>query len=378
MSEQKLRRASIGLHAAPGVRPAPEMELHSPLGGTESLASAYGVALLEHRLALLHGTDSAVVTSDRLSALALVASHLMVPGDNMVCADQIGGQTYAFLEVACPRMGYDVRFISRPWELDRWEECIDERTQLLLVECPSDPNMFVPDLEALAALARDHFIPLVVDTTVATPVVCRASEWGAELVICSLSGDLTGHAFAEGGAVMGDIERTAKLREVATHSPGCCLHPFSAAMCLIGMESLFDRMRTKRENTSAVRSFLLERRAEGEITFVNHPSLRKHPQYGLSRKYTDGFAGSLVSFAVRGGEKAARALCSALRTIAPATSPGSSRTTICHPYSTSHASLSPEQKSAAVILPEMLRLSVGNEDPADILEDLERGFETVG
>ena len=89
MSEQKLRRASLGLHATPGVRPSPEEELHSPIGGTESLASSYGVALLEHRLALLHGTDSAVVTSDRLSALALVVSHLMVPGDNMVCADQI-------------------------------------------------------------------------------------------------------------------------------------------------------------------------------------------------------------------------------------------------------------------------------------------------
>ncbi|MFC1708197.1 aminotransferase class I/II-fold pyridoxal phosphate-dependent enzyme [Planctomycetota bacterium] len=369
MSENQLRQASLLLHAAPESRSLREG------AGLPSGAEASSVPpLLEHRLALLHGTAGAVATSGRLGALALLASHLMMPGDNMVCADQLSGETYAFLDVTCARFGYDIRFVSSPWEADLWEQRVDERTQLLFAECPSDPNMFVPDLEALSALARDHCIPLVVDTTVATPVCCRATDWGADVIVCALSGDLTGHSLSSGGAVMGSEELITALREAAKRSAACSLSPQAASMVLLGMETLCDRLRTKRDNVMAVRSFLLERRAEGEVTFVNHPSLKKHPQHLLARRYMKTFAGALVSFGVRGGAAAAAEFMSALRMISPSAKPGSSRTTIGHPYSTTHAGLSAEQRREAVIQENVLRLCVGNEDSADIVDDLERGF----
>ncbi len=353
MSENKLRGASVLLHAAPDG------------GGSPT-------ALLEFRLAAVHGTDAALVSSSRLSALWLLLSELMVSGDNLVCADQICGESHAFLDVTCPRLGHDVRWVSSPWDLACWEEQIDERTQLLLVECPSDPNMFVPDLEPLAALAADHCIPLVVDTSVSTALACPATRWGGQFVLTSLSGDLCGGA-CSGGAVMGGGQQIADLRRAAVRAPGWPLPEAEAAAALLGLETLADRLRTKLDSCRAVRSYLLERRAEGDVTFVDHPSLRKHPQYKLARRYFTGSAGALISFGLR-GKGAPERFMAALRMIAPATAVGGNRTTVCHPFSSTHAGLSDEQKAAAVIRPEVLRLCVGNEDPADILEDLERGF----
>lgn len=354
MTHHKLRGASVLLHAAPDNGGSP-------------------VALLEHRLALLHGTDASLVTSSRLSALWLLLSELMVSGDNLVSADQICGETYGLLDVTCPRLGHDVRLVSCPWDLSCWEEQIDERTQLLLVECPSDPNMFVPDLEPLAALAADHCIPLVVDTTVSTALACQAKRLGAQIVFTSLCGDLCGAA-CTGGAVMASDQQVAALRQAAARAPGWPLPAAEATAALLGLETLADRLRTKQDNCRAVRSFLLERRAEGEVTFVDHPALRKHPQYKLARRTFSGSAGALVSFGLRGGAGSPSRFMAALQMIALATSVGGNRTTICHPYSSTHADLSTAQKASAVIRPEVLRLCVGNEDPADILEDLERGF----
>lgn len=353
-----------------GLKHGASIALHAGSGDADG-------ELLEQRLALLHGTEGALVTSDRLSAMALVISHLMSAGDNLVCADQIGGESFGFLDATCARHGHDVRFVSQPWELSSWEAAIDERTQLLLTECPSDPNLFIPDLPSLASLAREHFIPLVVDSTVATPVNCRATDWGATLTLSSLAGDLTGTTFRAGGAVMGGDALLDELRQATTHSPGCRLDPAAASAALIGLETLHDRMRTKRENTVSVRAFLLERRADGEVTFVNHPSLRKHPQHALCRKLMDGHPGSMISFGIRGGEDAASRFGDALRTIAPCAHPGSSRTTLIHPRSSTHAHLSDDQKRDAVIRPSMMRLCVGNENVADILEDLEGGFSAI-
>ena len=368
MSDERLRGASVVLHSAP----VPGDEQWDPVSGDPR-----ALAVLEHRLARLHGTEAALVTADRLAALALVATARAVPGDSLVCADQLGGETYGFLADTCGRLGLDVRFISSPWELERWEERIDERTQLLFAECPSDPNLFIPDLEALAALAADHCLPLVVDTTVATPIVCRAAGLGADLVVCSLAGDLTGNRLAAGGAVLGREEAIVALQEAAERRPGCRLPPQAAVPCLLGLETVYDRLRTKRESTLAVRSYLLERRAEGEVTFVNHPSLRKHPQHGLAKRHLGGFGGALISFGVRGGEAAARAFVRGLRLVEMAAHPGGSRSTICHPWSMTHAGLSEAQREAAVIRANVLRLCIGNEDPADVLADLERGFDAL-
>lgn len=367
MTEQKLRGASVLLHAIPQAQADSE----------QAQATQDQVALLEHRLALLHGTEAALCLSSKLGVLGLLVSELLVAGDNLVCADQLCGETYSYLDVTCARTGFDVRFVSEPWDISPWEEAIDERTQFLFVECPSDPNLFVPDLEALSGLARDHCLPLVVDTTVSTPVLCPAMKWGVELVITSLAGDLSGMSGCAGGAVMGAAERLRDLRKTARRVPGWPLSQTQASLVLLGLETLMDRLQTKRENTAAVRSFLLERRADREVTFVDHPSLRKHPQYELARKTFNGFAGSLISFGLRGGQQAAEKFMSGLRLIKPATHPGSNRTTIAHPFVSTHVGLTEKQKSQAVILPQVLRLCVGNEDAADILRDLERGFAAI-
>ena len=365
MTANNLKSATIALHASPPVPPEP---------GDPAPPQT---ALLEHRLALLAGTEAALVLTGRLSALALLLSESMVAGDNLVCADQLCGESHGFLDLTCSRGGRDVRFVSSPWELPRWEQQIDERTQLLLVECPSDPNMFVPDLGALSALASDHCIPLVVDTTVATPLLCAATRQGAELSLTSLAGDLTGQA-GTGGALLGSRQRIEPLRQAAARAPGWPLPAPVAESALLGLETLADRMRTKQDNTRAVRAYLLERRADGDVTFVDHPSLRKHPQHRLARRTFSGHAGALISFGVRGSEDAALRLVSALRLIAAARAPGGNRSTICHSHSTTHAGLSDRQKADAVIRPEVLRLCVGNEHVADILEDLERGFAALG
>ena len=348
--------------------------LHSPPGRDDLQAFGSGaIPLLEERLAGLFATETALVTSGRTSALALLTTSLLRAGDNLVAADQICSETYAFLNQGCPRYAIDVRMASRPWELQSWEAQIDERTQMILVECPSEPNSFIPDLQALATLAADHCIPLVVDTSVATPALCPAARWG-DFVLGSLSGPLTGQPMATGGVIAGATEGIAALRAEMSSSHQWNLHPFAASIALLGLQTLYDRLRTARENTMAVRSLLLERRAEGEVLFVNHPSLRKHPQHGLAKQYFDGFAGPLLSFGLRGGQEAARRFIDSLQMIVFDNQPQATKTTIMHPWSTTHAWLSVEQKKAAVIRPTMLALWVGNEDPTDLVDDLERGF----
>ncbi|MBT3222754.1 MAG: O-acetylhomoserine aminocarboxypropyltransferase/cysteine synthase [Proteobacteria bacterium] len=360
MSDFKLRGASV--------------VLHSPLGQKAPRTFGIGgIPLLEERLGHLFDTETALVTSGRTSALALLTTSLLKAGDNLVAADQICSKTYAFLHQGCPRYSIDVRMASRPWELESWEAQIDERTQMILVECPSEPNSFIPDLESLATLAADHCIPLVVDTSVATPALCPAARW-ADFVLSSLSGPLTGQPMAMGGVIGGSTDRIAPLRTEMSSSRQWDMHPFAASIALLGLQTLYDRLRTARENTIAVRSLLLERRAEGEVHFVNHPSLRKHPQHDLAKKYFAGFAGPLLSFGLGGGPERARRFIDALEMIHFDTEPQATKTTIMHPYSTTHAWLSVEQKKAAVIRPAMLALWVGNEDPTDLIDDLERGF----
>ena len=358
MGEQELRAASVALH-------------HGGGGRTEGGAP---LARLESRLARLHETEAGLVTATARSALALVVGHLLRPGDNLVAADQLGGGSYVYLDTVAERAAFDLRWVSQPWELDRWEAAIDERTQLLLVECPSDPNLFLPDLPALARLAGEHCVPLVVDTTLATPVHCVAARWGADLVLTSLRGGLSGRADLAGGAVLGEAERAAGLRDDLARGLAAPLHPLLAAEAARGLETLFVRQQAARERTLAVRAHLLERRAEGEVTFVDHPSLRKHPQHALARKLADGFGAATITFGVPGGKDAARRFLGALRLIGhggPAGSPGSAAV---HPLRDTHGALTRAQRKAAVIRPGLLCLHVGLEDPADLVADLDRGF----
>ena len=332
------------------------------------------VARLESRLARLHGTEDALVTATARGALALVVGHLLRPGDSLIAADQLCGASYVYLDAIAPRAGIDVRLLSAPWDAERWAEQIDERTQLVLVECPSDPNLFLPDLEALSALTGEHCVPLVVDTTLATPVFCRAADWGAALVLTDLRGGLTGRVDVAGGAVLGSRERLEALREDLARGLGAPLHPTLAREATRGLETLFARQLAARERTLAVRSHLLERRADGEVTFVDHPSLRKHPQHALARRWAGGFGANVVTFGVPGGDDAAQAFLAALRFVRHGGPAGVPRSSVVQPYRDTHGLLTTQQRKAAVIRAGMLSLRVGLEDPADLVRDLDRGF----
>ena len=360
-------------------------------------------AVLEERLAALEGGVDALAVSSGQTAMYYTVLNLIEPGRNLVSVPQLYGTTHTLFAHILPRFGIKVKFGSsdRPEEL---ESLIDGNTRALFCETVGNPAGNICDLEALAAIAQRARIPLVVDNTVPTPILLRPIEYGADIVVHSLTKFLGGHGTTLGGAVIdsgrfqwdqvgmrypmftepdpsyhgliytkhyGEKAFLGRMRSVFQRTMGAVLSPFNAFLLMQGIETVALRVERHVENARRVAEFL---RADARVDSVSYVGFPDNPYYPLCQKYLGGRACSLLTFAIRGGYDAGTRFYDALKLFKRLVNLGDAKSLACHPASTTHRQMSKEEQRQAGIGPETIRLSVGIEHIDDIIADLDQAL----
>ncbi|MBS3812879.1 aminotransferase class I/II-fold pyridoxal phosphate-dependent enzyme [Candidatus Bipolaricaulota bacterium] len=329
--------------------------------------------IFEDRIALLEGGGGALATSSGMAAISLVALFALEAGDEIVVSNHTYTCSFELFSRTLPRFGVETKVVDHPEELSQWEEMVTENTEFMFVETPSNPVLYVGDLEALAGLADANGTKLIVDNTIATPIIQRPLEMGADVVIESVSKFISGNGTILGGVLVGEDEFIQEIRRLEYIQYGNAMAPFNAWLSLLGLESLDMRMKKHSENALEVARFLEDHSA---VEKVNYPGLESHPGHELAKRQMDGFS-ALLSFAIDGGKEEAFELLNSLELIPTATHEGSSRSVICHPASTIFHRLTDEELEEAGILKNLLRLSVGIESADDLIKDLDRALSKI-
>ena len=361
------------------------------------------VDVLERRVAMLEGGIDALAVASGQTAMYYTMLNLAEPGQNIVSVPQLYGTTHTIFAHLLPRLGIKVRLAGsdRPAEL---ESLIDKDTRALFCETVGNPAGNICDLEALAAIARRAGIPLVVDNTVPTPVLLKPFEFGADIVVHSLTKFFGGHGTSLGGAIVdsgrfrwaehaerfprfsqpdesyhglvytdhyGDKAFLGRARSVLQRTIGAVLSPFNAFLLLQGIETVSLRVERHVENARKVAEFL---RADARVASVSYAGFADSPYYALCQKYLRGRACSLMTFTIRGGVDGGTRFYDALQLFKRLVNLGDAKSLACHPASTTHRQMSPEEQRQAGIGPETMRLSVGIEHIDDILEDIDQAL----
>ncbi|MCM0019445.1 MAG: O-succinylhomoserine sulfhydrylase [Tagaea sp.] len=326
-------------------------------------------AMLEKRLAALEGAEACKVTASGMAAVFASLACQLKAGSRIVSSRALFGSCHYIVTELLPRWGIESILVDGP-DLAQWKAALATKADVVFLETPSNPMLDLVDLKAVAALARKAGAQVVVDNVFATPLYQKPLEWGADIVVYSATKHIDGQGRVLGGAVLG---RKAwiddKLVPFLRHT-GPTLSAFNAWVLLKGLETLPLRVAAQTQSALAVAKRL---EASREVARVLYPGLPSHPQYKLARRQMK--AGStLVAFDLKGGKKAAFAFQNALETIDISNNLGDSKSLICHPGTTTHQRLSAEEKARLGIGPGSLRLSVGLEDPADLIADIERGL----
>ena len=325
-------------------------------------------AVLEERLAALEGGEAALTASSGSQALFNLIFTLARPGDNVVTALNIFGEGYVQAATIFPeRCGVQFRFVQEPADPESWEREIDAQTKLVWVETPSNPTLFVTDIAAVAAVAHANGVPLMVDNTTATAALQKPMELGADIILLSITKFLCGNATVLGGAIVGPEALIEDIRWNTTEFVGAIMPPFDSWLTLQYLETLSLRMARHSVNSQRVAEYLL---AHPNVEHVNYTGLSSHPQYELARRQMKG-GGGLLSFVVAGGMAGAAAVIARFRLVTHAVTFGTSRTICMHPPTITHEHMSAEERAAVGIDDGLIRLSVGLEDPDDIIADLE-------
>jgi O-acetylhomoserine (thiol)-lyase len=360
--------------------------------------------VLEERMADLEGGVDAVATASGMAAIDAATSILARAGDNVVAsADMYGGTSTYFTKMGA-RRGIETRVVDT-LDYEAYADAIDEDTAFVHVETIANPSLKTPDFERLADIAHDHAVPLVVDNTFATPALCRPIEHGADIVWDSTtkwihgSGTTVGGVLVDGGTFPWDhpdadydelsganpafgIDFTERFgerafamaaRQRSLRTLGNQQSPFDAWVTLQGLETLPLRMEKHCENARLVAEFLRDRE---EVGWVTYPGFEDHPTHDNAEAYLEGFGG-MITFGLAAGYEASKRLPEAVDLTSFLANIGDAKTLIIHPASTTHAQLSEEEQRAAGLSPDMLRLSVGIEDPEDIIDDLAAGIDAV-
>ena len=359
------------------------------------------VASFEERIASLEGGIGAVATASGLSAEFVVFAALAGAGDHIVASANLYGGTITQLDVGLRRFGVDTTFV-RSAEAADYEAAITDKTKLIFVETIANPSGEIADLEALAEVAHRHHIPLVVDSTIATPFLCRPIEWGADIVIHSATKFLGGHGTTLGGVVVesgrfhwggenyplfeqptpaygglswhgnfGEYGFLTRLRAEQLRDYGPSLAPHSAWLLATGVETLPFRMQAHVDNARYVAEWLA---ADDRIEKVYWAGLPDHQHYERAKKYLPLGPSSVFGFVVKGGRAVGEKLIENVQLASHLANIGDAKTLIIHPASTTHAQLTEQQLDEAGVLPGLVRFSVGIEDPADIVADLDQAL----
>lgn len=358
---------------APVVSPiVPSTTFHSdPSGEGEVLYTRYGngpnQALVERRIASLEGAEDALVTASGMSAMACALLSLLRAGDHVVATRDIYGGTRVLLTDEMARLGISTTYVDL--FSDDWADALRPETRVVLAETPSNPLLRVLDLGPLADAAHAHGVALVVDATFASPINFRAVEHGADLVMHSATKYYGGHSDVTAGALAGSAARIGEARKRA-RVWGPVLDPHGVWLLERGIKTLAVRMERHNANGMAVARWAEE---DGRIARVFYPGLESHPDHETAGRVLDGFGGMLGLEVAGGGEAAAR-FVRALRLAALAPSLGGVETLVSEPRYTSHAAMSPEERAAGGIRDGFVRISLGIEDAADIIADLDRAL----
>jgi len=356
------------------------------------------IAVLEERMAALEGGVGAVCTASGMAAMHIGIATLLGAGDHIVASASLYGGTVNLLAHTLPRFGITTTFV-KPRDIDGFRGALQANTRLVIGEAIGNPGLEVFDIPSVAGIAHEAGIPLLIDSTFATPYLCRPLEFGADLVMHSLTKWIGGHGIAIGGALIDggrfDWEASGKYptltepvagyqgivfteqfgptafvmraRTEGLRQFGVCLSPMNAFHLLQGVETLSLRVHRHMENTADILEFL---QGSAGVAWVLHPSLPSHPDFELARRLLPRGAGSIVSFGIKGGRAAGAKFIEALRLVSHLANVGDAKTLVIHPASTTHQQMSAAQLSAAGIGEDMVRLSVGIESVEDIVSDL--------
>jgi O-acetylhomoserine (thiol)-lyase len=357
--------------------------------------------VLEQRVASLENGVAGLAMSSGQSAQFITINSLMESGDEMVAASTLYGGTYTQFEVSFRKMGYNVTFVD-PDNPENFRKAITPKTKCLYGETISNPRGGVLDIEAVAKIAHEHNLPLVVDNTFATPYLCRPIDFGADIVVHSLTKFMGGHGNSIGGMIVdggkfdwkkgafpqinqpsrayhgmnfsdvfGPIAFIIRARVEGLRDIGSCLSPFNSFLFLQGIETLGMRMDRHVANTTAVAKYLTGHK---NVSWVNYPGLPGNQYHDLAKKYLPKGAGAVFCFGVKGGLEAGRKLVDNAKLLSHLANVGDSRSLVIHPASTTHQQLSAAEQKAAGVEPDMIRLSIGLEDLDDILWDLDQAL----
>lgn len=330
------------------------------------------VRTFEQRLAALEGGERCVATSSGMGAILATCLGLLKAGDHIVSSRAIFGTTVVLFNNTLARFGVDTTFVSLT-DLAAWEVAIKPETKLLFLETPSNPVTEIADIRALAKLARANNCLLVVDNCFCTPALQQPLALGADIVIHSATKYLDGQGRCIGGAVIGSEELVGGDIYGVVRTGGPSMSPFNAWVFLKGLETLGIRMEAHNQRAQILAVWLQEQTA---VSLVNYPGLKSHPQHELASSQQSGYGG-VLSFEVKGGQKAAWKVIDNTQLISITANLGDTKSTITHPATTTHGRVDPEARIEAKITDGLIRVAVGLEDISDIQADLERGLSSL-
>jgi len=360
----------------------------------------------ERRMAAIEGGSGAVAVSSGMAAISLALLGITGLGDEIVSANNLYGGTYQLFHYTFPKLGRSVKFVdsARPTE---FQKAITPKTRAIYAETIGNPKLDVPDFEALAKIAHDAKIPLVVDNTSAVGLV-RPLDHGADIIAESATKFINGHGNSIGGIIvdggkfdwssgkfpeftnpdpsyhglrywnafgnfpdMGNVAFAFKIRVQLLRDLGSCLSPFNSFLFLQGLETLELRVEKHSANALAVARHL---KSHPKVSWVNYPGLAEHPAHALAEKYLRGKYGALVGFGIKGGLEAGKRFIESVELFSHLANIGDSKSLVIHPASTTHQQLTVEEQAATGVTPDFIRLSVGIENVEDIIADLDRAL----
>ncbi|WP_281227770.1 O-acetylhomoserine aminocarboxypropyltransferase/cysteine synthase family protein [Flavobacterium aquiphilum] len=360
--------------------------------------------ILEQRLAALEGGIGAVVTASGTSAITTALLVLLKAGDHIVASNSLYGGTYNLLKVTLPRLGITTTFVD-PTDPENFAKAVKENTRAFFVESLGNPKLDVLDLHAISEKAKAHKVPFIVDNTVASPYLLNPIEYGADIVIHSLTKYISGNGTSLGGVIidagkfdwsngkfpeftepsagyhglvyheaLGNAAFIAKARVEGLRDFGAALSPFNAFQIIQGLETLEIRIKRHSENALALAQWL---EIQDEVAWVNYPGLKTSKHYVIAQKYLPKGQSGVVTFGLKAGFDAAKKVADNTKLFSLLANIGDTKSLIIHPASTTHQQLSDEEQISTGVTKDLIRLSVGLEDIEDLKADLKAVFETI-
>lgn len=330
------------------------------------------VELLEDCLAQLEEGKKALATASGMAAIQTLIGGLLSSGEHIICSESVYGPTATLIKNYFSRLGIKSTFVDSS-DINAVEQAFLPETRLVFIETPGNPTLVVSDIAAIARLSHQKGALLAVDNTFASPVLQQPLKLGADIVVHSMTKFLNGHADVVAGAIIVKEEKYYELLRKTLNHYGGVLAPFEAFLVLRGIKTLALRMARHCENGQRIAEFLEK---HPKVEWVRFPGLASHPQFAIAQKQMSG-PGGLISFELKGGFEAARRLLNATKLFLLAVSLGGVESLIQHPASMTHASMPPEIRKQARITDGLIRLSIGIEDSADLINDLNQALEQV-